>query len=432
MYIGPWQEFKLARFREHALHQFREEWKKQSVAALAGASAAADSDALGALITALDGKEQHVSLRDLRDHDCGRPRGVRAMATRSLGGAEADSSAGDGNSAPSSCAGSAASAPVRLAAAAATGERHNRRPGPGSAAQRRPGQHFSRAAGQLLQCSASASSPAVTAGGGLASAAGSRDLQAAAAAANVAAQDLFATSRHSGSALSQGNSLSRVRGARATRAGRGGGGGGGGGGELGCSGSSAETRGLRAVGTDSKRVAAMLRVCRRADSAMQPPSKARDGEGTRELIGAARVKRMKQVYQRGVAACAKVSPATSAPQRLDQAQLSVRYATGPNGPVAYTVQDAGSRDAGVPAPAAHSYGDSFRGWTPQHSASTDFTSMVSKQAGAGILATNGSADERFVTERNSAVDDDASVGSVDEADVDQLLEWTDSLVGIDD
>jgi hypothetical protein len=58
--------------------------------------------------------------------------------------------------------------------------------------------------------------------------------------------------------------------------------------------------------------------------------------------------------------------------------------------------------------------------------------MVSKQAGAGILATNGSADERFVTERNSAVDDDASVGSVDEADVDQLLEWTDSLVGIDD
>eukprot|EP00937_MAST-01D_sp_MAST-1D-sp2_P001017 g1017.t1 len=67
LYIGPWQEFKLARFREQALKQFKQEWKQQLAAQLAGGGPAPPgapqlrSDAVDALIASLPGASKRVA-----------------------------------------------------------------------------------------------------------------------------------------------------------------------------------------------------------------------------------------------------------------------------------------------------------------------------------------------------------------------------------
>ena len=70
LYIGPWQEFKLARFREQALKQFRHEWKVQLASQLRGSAKGGElpmhSEAVDALIASMPGASNVVSLRELR------------------------------------------------------------------------------------------------------------------------------------------------------------------------------------------------------------------------------------------------------------------------------------------------------------------------------------------------------------------------------
>jgi hypothetical protein len=65
LYIGPWQEFKLAKFREQALKQFREEWQRRLSERLDDVDAANLNDALGPLLAGLPMNEV-VTLRDLK------------------------------------------------------------------------------------------------------------------------------------------------------------------------------------------------------------------------------------------------------------------------------------------------------------------------------------------------------------------------------
>jgi hypothetical protein len=65
LYIGPWQEFKLAKFREEALKQFREEWQQKLSERLDDVDVAHLNDALGPLLTGLPINEI-VTLRDLK------------------------------------------------------------------------------------------------------------------------------------------------------------------------------------------------------------------------------------------------------------------------------------------------------------------------------------------------------------------------------
>ena len=390
MYIGPWQELKLAHFREQAVFQFREEWKKQQSLVLSGASSESQS-ALDALISSLEGTEQHVSLRDLRGHYHGEQQARRAMITRSLGGAEADSST-DGSAAGCSAASEGCERRTMF----------------------RSGEQLGLAGRQLLWEGASESS-----GGREQSLpAGSRTLQAAAA----AEEEWYAITGGRGD----------TRGAEGWLAA----------GSAGDSPSSAVAPDHRAHGTDSKRVAAMLRVCRRADNATRPPAKAVSGAAHRELSGTARVQRMKQVYRRGMAApgtAAHAGPpvaaaaltstaaaegleAASAARSLGHSRLNVRYTLGPSGPVAYRVHDR-SVDAISDV--------DFRGWTPVNgeSASREFTSLVSDQMeGISCAAQSTPARHNAASGDDATNDDDASsAGSVDEIDVEKLLAWTELI-----
>ena len=424
MYIGPWQEFKLARYREQALNEFREEWKKQLVSQLGagGASAvgaaASNGDPMRALVASLHAGGTCSSSSSFARQRCGgRPRGSAHSCGASVHSGDGDDYDDDSSSISSSITSARSSDPVMRVevhppqprackrsvqkCARGTGSRGLTRPA--AARHRAATAESSSSQPQLTSRSDSGgvrklgsvrcSSAGVTRGGGGGSGGGSGDAGGRRRHARSKALAKRRRARsHADLRASGVAAAAAVSGAVAAPA-------------LASAYVSSVPANAGADGTDAQRLAAMLRVCRRADGAAMQPAQRKSGS-SRDLSGMARVQRMKEVYQRGVAMSSDAVVSHVVPLAASSCAEDVGTAAAPAGGSSST----SSTNAEQPQQERHSA-------QKQAALAHNLVQMEAQQPLQVSCKT--------VSGEGDALAD--TLASIDDDDVDELLQWTQGL-----